>query len=113
MKISRAVQPEICKPINHQPKTIKAMETGNYNNTWAQMVANLKHEHPHLTDDDFKFFAGYEEQMLAKLQNKLNLLPHQLEELRMQLDELHKVKPDGSASTRKPGWQNQDPGQAD
>ena len=82
------------------------MESGNYNNTWAQVVANLKHEHPHLTDDDFKFFAGYEDQMLIKLGNKLNLLPAQLEELRMQLYQLHKVNSVSAISVNKPGWQN-------
>jgi hypothetical protein len=79
------------------------MNTGNYKNTWAQVVANLKMEYPHLTDDDFKFFAGYEDQMFAKLQNKLNFTPRQIEELRMQLNQR-----DGESETNTPGWQNPD-----
>lgn len=50
---------------------------------WRRFSELLRKQYPSLTDEDLAYEKGKEQEALRRLQDKLGLTPHQLEELMM------------------------------
>jgi uncharacterized protein YjbJ (UPF0337 family) len=50
----------------------------SFEENWPQYRDKLKKEHPQLTDEDLKYEPGDEEEVLKRLQEKLNKTKHEI-----------------------------------
>ena len=50
----------------------------SFEENWPQYRDRLKKEHPELTDEDLKYEPGDEEEVLKRLQAKLNKTKHEI-----------------------------------
>lgn len=57
------------------------MDTKALNKNWEEQKGKLKHKFALLTDNDFIFTEGKKEEMLSRLQTKLNKTKVELEKI--------------------------------